>query len=128
MQRTKAQGFIDQAEAMVDAYLRTFRYKPGEYPDIEISQCVGKATDFLRKSGVPAKGSMVHISVILTLEVPGKESIVDQIPIQESYPIATIRDLLRKTVDDFFMNHGKMPDQEIKHKVVFLLDETQLED
>ncbi len=121
-------GYIEQADAMVDTHVSSFRYKPGEFPDIGIGECAGKVVDFLRKAGVPVKGFTVKIRVILTLPVAGKDPIIEEIPIKESNPIAMTRDLLRMTVDDFFMNHRATPNQEIECKILFLIDETQLEE
>lgn len=128
MHRTKLKGFIDQAEAMVDDHVSSFKYKTGEYPDMRIGECAGKALDFLQKSGVPVTGFTVNASVILTLEVPGQEPIVERIPVKEANPLETTRELIRRTVDDFFMNHGKWPSQLIEHGVVFLTDEKQVEE
>ncbi len=121
-------GYIEQADAMVDTHVSSFRYKSGEYPDIGIGECVGKVVDFLQKVGVPVKGFTVQTRVILTLPVAGSSPIIEEIPIKESNPIAMTRDLLRLTVDDFFMNHGATPNQKIECKILFLIDETQLED
>lgn len=128
MNRIKLKGFIDQAEAMVDAHVSSFKYEPGEYPDIRIGEWAGRALDFLKKSGVPVTGFTVNVCVVLTLEIPGKEPIVERIPIKETIPIDKTREFLRRTVDDFSMTHGKRPSQNIEHGVVFLTDERQIED
>lgn len=121
-------SFVEQAEARIAKELNEFEIGPGEIPYINSGTIVGRAMDYLRINGVPIKGCIMDIHVLLVHTKLSGNEVSIKVKVGEYRSQAEQENTLRTVIAAFEAQYGSVTKWKLVHQIQFLYDESQISD